>query len=88
MENDMIDESPTLRERVLQNGPDTGCILWNRGISSGWCCHHNARGQGSDSSDWNTQDAEGSRADNFEYVMFGKIYRIKFDKNTKEPSKN
>lgn len=41
-----------------------------------------------DSGDWNPQDAEGSRADSFEYVMFGKIYRIEGDENSKEPSKN
>lgn len=41
-----------------------------------------------DSGDWNPLDTEGSRADSFEYVMFGKIYRIEGDENSKEPSKN
>ncbi|XP_075223649.1 DNA-directed RNA polymerases I, II, and III subunit Rpb8 isoform X3 [Lycorma delicatula] len=41
-----------------------------------------------DSGDWNPLDSEGSRADSFEYVMFGKIYRIEGDENSKEPSKN
>lgn len=40
-----------------------------------------------DSGEWNPQDS-GSRADSFEYVMFGKIYRIEGDENSKEPSKN
>jgi DNA-directed RNA polymerase I, II, and III subunit RPABC3 len=36
--------------------------------------------------DWNPIDTEGSRADSFEYVMYGKIYRIEGDESSTEPS--
>lgn len=41
-----------------------------------------------DSGDWNPQglDTEGSRADSFEYVMSGKVYRIEGDEAAMEPS--
>ncbi|XP_069689056.1 DNA-directed RNA polymerases I, II, and III subunit RPABC3 isoform X2 [Periplaneta americana] len=39
-----------------------------------------------DSGDWNPMDTEGSRADSFEYVMYGKIYRIEGDETSTEPS--
>ncbi|KDR21770.1 DNA-directed RNA polymerases I, II, and III subunit RPABC3 [Zootermopsis nevadensis] len=39
-----------------------------------------------DSGDWNPIDNEGSRADSFEYVMYGKIYRIEGDESSNEPS--
>ncbi|XP_023707806.1 DNA-directed RNA polymerases I, II, and III subunit RPABC3 isoform X2 [Cryptotermes secundus] len=39
-----------------------------------------------DSGDWNPIDNEGSRADSFEYVMYGKIYRIEGDESSTEPS--
>lgn len=39
-----------------------------------------------DSGDWNPIDTEGSRADSFEYVMYGKIYRIEGDESSTEPS--
>lgn len=39
-----------------------------------------------DSGEYNSMDAP-SRADSFEYVMYGKIYRIESE-NTKEPNKN
>ncbi|KAJ9582098.1 hypothetical protein L9F63_003554, partial [Diploptera punctata] len=39
-----------------------------------------------DSGDWNPLDNEGSRADSFEYVMYGKIYRIEGDESPTEPS--
>ncbi|KAH1006257.1 hypothetical protein HUJ05_007007 [Dendroctonus ponderosae] len=41
-----------------------------------------------DSGDWNPQglDTEGSRADSFEYVMSGKVYRIEGDEASLEPS--
>ncbi|XP_039281786.1 DNA-directed RNA polymerases I, II, and III subunit RPABC3 isoform X1 [Nilaparvata lugens] len=41
-----------------------------------------------DSGEWNPVELESSRADSFEYVMYGKIYRIEGDENSKEPSKN
>merc|ERR1719288_683021 len=34
-----------------------------------------------DSGDWNPIDTGPSRADSFEYVMHGKIYRIEGDEN-------
>ncbi|KAK7868779.1 hypothetical protein R5R35_003625 [Gryllus longicercus] len=39
-----------------------------------------------DSGEWNPNDTESSRADSFEYVMYGKIYRIEGDESTTEPS--
>lgn len=41
-----------------------------------------------DSGDWNPQglENEGSRADSFEYVMSGKVYRIEGDEAAGEPS--
>lgn len=41
-----------------------------------------------DSGDWNPQglESEGSRADSFEYVMSGKVYRIEGDEAALEPS--
>ncbi|KAJ3648294.1 hypothetical protein Zmor_020107 [Zophobas morio] len=41
-----------------------------------------------DSGDWNPQglETEGSRADSFEYVMSGKVYRIEGDEAAMEPS--
>ncbi|XP_060525184.1 DNA-directed RNA polymerases I, II, and III subunit RPABC3 isoform X3 [Cylas formicarius] len=41
-----------------------------------------------DSGDWNPQglETEGSRADSFEYVMSGKVYRIEGDEASLEPS--
>ncbi|XP_077290649.1 DNA-directed RNA polymerases I, II, and III subunit Rpb8 [Arctopsyche grandis] len=39
-----------------------------------------------DELDWNPLDTEGSRADSFEYVMYGKIYRIEGDEAAMEPS--
>nr|CAD7594860.1 unnamed protein product [Timema genevievae] len=39
-----------------------------------------------DSGEWNPMDTEGSRADSFEYVMYGKIYRIEGDESALEPS--
>ncbi|KAJ8947288.1 hypothetical protein NQ318_014185 [Aromia moschata] len=41
-----------------------------------------------DSGDWNPQglESEGSRADSFEYVMSGKVYRIEGDEAAMEPS--
>ncbi|KAK4885320.1 hypothetical protein RN001_001591 [Aquatica leii] len=41
-----------------------------------------------DSGDWNPAglESEGSRADSFEYVMSGKVYRIEGDESNVEPS--
>lgn len=39
-----------------------------------------------DAGDWNPADTEGSRADSFEYVMSGKVYRIEGDEANVEPS--
>lgn len=41
-----------------------------------------------DTGDWNPSglDTEGSRADSFEYVMSGKVYRIEGDEASLEPS--
>ncbi|CAH1117338.1 unnamed protein product [Phaedon cochleariae] len=41
-----------------------------------------------DAGDWNPQglENEGSRADSFEYVMAGKVYRIEGDEAANEPS--
>ncbi|KAJ8951380.1 hypothetical protein NQ314_007685 [Rhamnusium bicolor] len=41
-----------------------------------------------DGGDWNPQglESEGSRADSFEYVMSGKVYRIEGDEAAMEPS--
>lgn len=41
-----------------------------------------------DSGDWNPQglETEGSRADSFEYVMSGKVYRIEGDEAANEQS--
>ncbi|XP_063222612.1 DNA-directed RNA polymerases I, II, and III subunit RPABC3 isoform X2 [Bacillus rossius redtenbacheri] len=39
-----------------------------------------------DSGEWNPMDTEGSRADSFEYVMYGKVYRIEGDESANEPS--
>jgi len=41
-----------------------------------------------DSGDWNPQglDTDGSRADSFEYVMSGKVYRIEGDETALETS--
>ncbi|XP_018328950.2 DNA-directed RNA polymerases I, II, and III subunit RPABC3 isoform X2 [Agrilus planipennis] len=41
-----------------------------------------------DGVDWNPLglESEGSRADSFEYVMSGKVYRIEGDEATVEPS--
>lgn len=43
-----------------------------------------------DAGDWNPieMDQNGSRADSFEYVMYGKIYRIEGDDKVKESHKN
>ncbi|KAL1140443.1 hypothetical protein AAG570_000375 [Ranatra chinensis] len=41
-----------------------------------------------DNPEWTPLDAECTRADSFEYVMHGKLYRIEGDENPKEPSKN
>lgn len=40
-----------------------------------------------DTGDWNPMETEGSRADSFEYVMHGAIYRIEGEDSSKEPSK-
>lgn len=42
----------------------------------------------SDGGDWNPAglETEGSRADSFEYVMSGKVYRIEGDEAAVEPS--
>merc|ERR1719378_1060444 len=39
-----------------------------------------------DSGDWNPIESGPSRADSFEYVMHGKIYRIEGDDNANEGS--
>ncbi|KAL3288120.1 hypothetical protein HHI36_002569, partial [Cryptolaemus montrouzieri] len=41
-----------------------------------------------DGAEWNPQglETEGSRADSFEYVMSGKVYRIEGDEAANEPS--
>lgn len=41
-----------------------------------------------DAGDWNPSglETEGSRADSFEYVMSGKVYRIEGDEASLEPS--
>lgn len=41
-----------------------------------------------DGGEWNPTgiENEGSRADSFEYVMFGKVYRIEGDEANIEPS--
>lgn len=39
-----------------------------------------------DSGEYNPSDTEGTRADSFEYVMFGKIYRIEGDEAQNESS--
>lgn len=39
-----------------------------------------------DNGDWNPMETEGSRADSFEYVMYGRIYRIEGDELSQEPS--
>ncbi|XP_046995974.1 DNA-directed RNA polymerases I, II, and III subunit RPABC3 isoform X2 [Schistocerca americana] len=39
-----------------------------------------------DSGDWNPRETEGSRADRFEYIMYGKVYRIEGDDAATEPS--
>ncbi|KAK9886673.1 hypothetical protein WA026_017591 [Henosepilachna vigintioctopunctata] len=41
-----------------------------------------------DGGEWNPQglETEGSRADSFEYVMSGKVYRIEGDEAANEPS--
>ena len=41
-----------------------------------------------DASDWNPiqMENESSRASSFEYVMYGKIYRIEGDESSLEPS--
>ena len=36
--------------------------------------------------DWNPVDQTGSRADSFEYVMHGKIYRIEGEENINDTS--
>lgn len=43
-----------------------------------------------DAGDWNPVEMESnsSRADSFEYVMYGKIYRIEGDDKVKESHKN
>lgn len=42
-----------------------------------------------DSGEYNVAEVEGSRADSFEYVMHGKIYRIEGEEASKrEPNKN
>lgn len=43
-----------------------------------------------DAGDWNPSDVDqnGSRADSFEYVMHGMIYRIEGDDKAKESHKN
>ena len=40
-----------------------------------------------DGNEWNPMEQEGgSRADSFEYVMSGKVYRIEGDEANNEPS--
>lgn len=40
-----------------------------------------------DGNEWNATEQEGgSRADSFEYVMSGKVYRIEGDEASNEPS--
>ncbi|RLU14867.1 hypothetical protein DMN91_012754 [Ooceraea biroi] len=39
-----------------------------------------------DGNEWNPMEQEGSRADSFEYVMSGKVYRIEGDEASNEPS--
>ncbi|KAG8231363.1 hypothetical protein J437_LFUL006932, partial [Ladona fulva] len=39
-----------------------------------------------DGGEWNPIESEGSRADSFEYVMYGKIYRIEGDESSTESS--
>lgn len=40
-----------------------------------------------DGGEWNATEQEGgSRADSFEYVMSGKVYRIEGDEASNEPS--
>lgn len=41
-----------------------------------------------DAGDWNPAglESESSRADSFEYVMSGKVYRLEGDESTVEPS--
>lgn len=39
-----------------------------------------------DSGEYNALETEGTRADSFEYVMFGKIYRIEGDEAHSESS--
>lgn len=39
-----------------------------------------------DSGEYNSMEVEGTRADSFEYVMFGKIYRIEGDEAHSEQS--
>lgn len=43
-----------------------------------------------DAGEWNPieMDQNGCRADSFEYVMYGKIYRIEGDDKVKESHKN
>lgn len=40
----------------------------------------------SDIGEWSPLDSGPSRADAFEYVMFGKVYRIEGDEGSLEPS--
>ncbi|KAK9508999.1 hypothetical protein O3M35_006421 [Rhynocoris fuscipes] len=40
-----------------------------------------------DNPEWVPLESETTRADSFEYVMYGKLYRIEGDDNAKEPSK-
>ncbi|XP_071454211.1 DNA-directed RNA polymerases I, II, and III subunit RPABC3 isoform X2 [Hetaerina americana] len=39
-----------------------------------------------DGGEWNPIESEGSRADSFEYVMYGSIYRIEGDDSSSESS--
>ena len=39
-----------------------------------------------DVGEWAPQDMGPSRADSFEYVMFGKVYRIEGEEGSVEPS--
>ena len=40
----------------------------------------------SDAGEWAPQEQAPSRADSFEYVMYGKVYKIEGDDGSNEPS--
>ncbi|CAH1977015.1 unnamed protein product [Acanthoscelides obtectus] len=95
----LASQPTALRERVFQNGFDPGrqFLAVSYGISFALVAGDKfrlvlattLREDGyPDAGDWNPQglENEGSRADSFEYVMSGKVYRIEGDEAAMESS--